>query len=204
MHASIYTYIQTLHPWICIYVYITPIYTCILTKHKYMYKYILPYVNMYIHIHTCITYYIYTKISHIYWHTYIDNTYIKITYYIYTYTFLQTYFIYYILHTYIIIHTIIYKCIYTNQTQNNKSHVIYIHIHPLEEMEKPKGAFYVAHMHTFLGKELSSYSTHNRQTRQTAFMAEGDTRSFLCLSRSVPAWIRVSSPCLSARWARLR
>ena len=66
IHACRYTYIQTLHPWI--YIYITPIYTCILTKHKYMYKYILPYVNMYIHIHKYITYYIYK-----YMHTYICN-----------------------------------------------------------------------------------------------------------------------------------
>ena len=45
-----------------------------------------------------------------------DQPYIYL-YILYTYTFLQIYFIYYILHTYIIIHTIKYKCIYTGQTQ---------------------------------------------------------------------------------------
>ena len=73
-------------------------------------------MNMYIHTHTCMHYILHIRIGHIYWHTYIHNT----------YTSLQTYFLYYILHTYIFIHAIIYKCKYTNQTQKNKFHIIYI------------------------------------------------------------------------------
>ena len=66
---SMNMYIHTLHP----------IYTCIVTKHKYMYKYILPYVNMYI-IHT-----IKLHITYIYTYTnaYIHTKHTKINYILY-------------------------------------------------------------------------------------------------------------------------
>ena len=85
-----------LHLNICIHeyvsTYITPIYTCILTQHEYMYIHKYIYVNVYM-LHT------YCNKPHILTN---NNTCIKITYYIYAYAFLQTYSVYYILHTYII------------------------------------------------------------------------------------------------------
>ena len=84
MHTCIYvpTFKHYIHKYV--YTYITPIYTCILTKHEYVYKYILPYVDMYIHIHK------YKYVNAYMLHTYYNkpyvltnvNTCIKISYYI--------------------------------------------------------------------------------------------------------------------------
>ena len=70
LHTCIYvpTFKHYIHKYV--YTYITPIYTCILTKHEYIYKYILSYVDMYIHIHK------YKYVNAYMLHTYYNKRYV--------------------------------------------------------------------------------------------------------------------------------
>ena len=95
LSPCISTYIHISHIYIYLHLNITSMNMYVHTLHPFIHAYwlninICTNICKYVHTHTYMHYILHTiRISHIYWHTYIHNTCNKITYYIYTYTYIN-------------------------------------------------------------------------------------------------------------------